>query len=157
MATTTTTKAKAAPKASESNVTPFPAEMPEAVREIAEKGIDQAKETYAKMKTMAEETTDMLEDTFTTASKGLTEFQHKAIDAARENANAGFDFIKDMMTVKSVSEAVELQTAFARKQYEALMGQSKELGEMASKVAQDSAKPLNEGVQKAVKSVSIAS
>ena len=61
------------------------------------------------------------------------------------------------MTVKSVSEAVELQTAFARKQYEALMGQSKELGEVASKVAQDSAKPLNEGVQKAVKSVSIAS
>ena len=155
---TTTTKAKAAPKAAaESNVTPFPVEMPEAVREIAEKGIDQAKDAYAKMKTMAEDTTDILEDTFTTASKGVTEFQHKAIDAARDNANAGFDFIKDMMTVKSVAEAVELQSAFARKQYEAMMGQSKELSEVASKVAQDSAKPLNEGVQKAVKNVSIAS
>lgn len=38
-------------------------EVPEAVREAAEKGVAQAKEAYEKLKVAAEETTELVEDT----------------------------------------------------------------------------------------------
>jgi len=45
-------------------------EIPAAFREIAEKSVSQAKETYEKMKSAAEEATDVLEDTYAAATKG---------------------------------------------------------------------------------------
>ena len=45
-------------------------ETPAAFREMAEKGIAQAKDGYEKMKGAAEQATELLEDTYATASKG---------------------------------------------------------------------------------------
>ena len=45
-------------------------EVPAGFREIAEKGIAQAKENYEKVKTAAEKATDTLETAYTTASTG---------------------------------------------------------------------------------------
>ena len=44
-------------------------EMPAAFREFAERGVAQAKDTYEKMKAAAEEATDVLETTYSTAAK----------------------------------------------------------------------------------------
>src|SRR2546428_4870526 len=86
-------------------------EIPAAFREMAEKSVSQAKETYEKMKTAAEEATDVLEGTYATATKGVSDYGLKVIEAARENTNAAFDFATRLMTVKSISEVVELSTA----------------------------------------------
>ena len=67
-------------------------EIPAAFREIAEKSVSQAKENYEKMKSAAEEATDVLEDTYATATKGASEYGLKCIEAARANTNATFDF-----------------------------------------------------------------
>ena len=45
-------------------------EVPPAFREFAEKGVSQAKEQYEKMKSVAEEATGVMEDTYANASKG---------------------------------------------------------------------------------------
>ena len=95
-------------------------EIPAAFRELAEKSVSQAKETYEKMKSAAEEATDVLEDTYATATKGAADYGLKMIEAARENTNAAFDFATQLMTVKSLSEMVELSTAHTRKQFETL-------------------------------------
>ena len=95
-------------------------EIPAAFRELAEKSVSQAKETYEKMKSAAEEATDVLEDTYATASKGASDYGLKMIEAARANTNAAFDFASQLMTVKSLSEMVELSTAHTRKQFETL-------------------------------------
>src|SRR5215468_12534139 len=90
-------------------------EMPAAFRDIAEKSVSQAKENYEKMKAAAEEATDLLEDTYATASKGAADYGIKMLEAARANTNAAFDFASEFITVRSLSEAVELSTAHARK------------------------------------------
>ena len=126
-------------------------EIPAGFREIAEKGVSQAKETYEKMKSATDEATDVIEDTFATASKGASEFGLKLIEAARQNTNAAFDFAAQLMTVKSLSEAVELSTAQARKQYEAIASQTKELAAIAQKVAADTAEPVKESLGKVFK------
>lgn len=128
-------------------------EIPAAFREIAEKGVSQAKENYEKLKAVAEEATDVLEETYSTATKGSTEYGLKLIDAARSNTNAAFDFFSEFITVKSLSEAVELSTAHARKQFEQLSAQTRELASIAQKVANETAEPLKSGVNKAFSKV----
>ncbi len=44
-------------------------EVPELVREFAEKGVKQAKDSYDKIKAAAEETTDLIENTYTAAPR----------------------------------------------------------------------------------------
>ena len=128
-------------------------EIPAAFRELAEKSVSQAKETYEKMKSAAEEATDVLEDTYATATKGVSDYGLKMIEAARENTNAAFDFASRLMTVKSLSEVVELSTAHTRKQFEAISNQSKQLIAIAQKVAADTAEPMKESLGKAFKKV----
>jgi phasin len=128
-------------------------EIPAAFREFAEKGVSQAKENYEKMKTAAEEATGLLEGTYATASKGASEYGSKVIEAARVNTNAAFDFATELMNVKSFSDFVELSTAHARKQFETVTAQSKELAALAQKVATETAEPVKESVSKAFKKV----
>jgi phasin len=128
-------------------------EMPAAFREFAERGVAQCKDTYEKMKAAAEEATDMLETTYATATKGASDYGLKVIDAARVNTNAAFDFAGDLITAKTLSEVIELSSTHARRQFEALAQQSKELGALAQKVATDAAEPIKSGVNKAFSKV----
>jgi phasin len=128
-------------------------EVPAAFREIAEKGISQAKENYDKVKAAAEGATDMLEETYATATKGATDYGLKLIETARSNTNAAFDFFGELLAVKSPSELIELTTAHTRKQFETLTAQGKELTALAQKVATDSSEPLKAGVSSAFKKV----
>jgi phasin len=128
-------------------------EVPAAFREIAEKGVAQAKDAYEKVKAATEEATDLIEDTYTTAVKGTVDYNLKVIEAARANANAAFDFASELIGVKSLSEVVELTTAHARKQFEAVTEQTKELTAAAQKLAAETAEPIKAGVTKAFKKV----
>jgi phasin len=120
-------------------------EVPAAFREFAEKGIAQARENYEKVKSATEQATDVLEDTYSTASKGCSDYGLKLIETARTNSNAAFDLYGELLTAKSYAEVVEKTTAFARAQFETVTAQAKDLYEHAQKVATDTAEPLKEG------------
>jgi phasin len=126
-------------------------EVPAAFREFAEKGVNQAKANWEKVKAATEETTDLLEDSYSTATKGAADYGLKVIEACRANTNAAFDFAGEMMNVKSLSEAVELSTSYARKQFEAMTVQSKELATLAQKVATETVEPIKDGITSAFK------
>jgi len=119
-------------------------EMPAAFRELAEKGISQAKENYEKVKGAAEQATEVIEETYSTASKGCTDYGLKVIETARTNSNAAFDLYGELLTAKSFAEVVEKSTAYMRSQFETLTAQAKELTEAAQKVATDTAEPIKE-------------
>lgn len=126
-------------------------EMPAVMREMAEKGVQNAREAYEKMKSHAEETTDLLEDTYSTASKGVAEYNTVALEALRSNVNATFDYFSALLGTKSVSEAVELSTGHLRKQFDVLSSQAKELSALAQKVASETAEPIKASVEKSIK------
>ena len=126
-------------------------EMPEMVRDFAEKSVQQAKDVYARMKSAAEETTDVLEDTYTTATKGATEFNLKALEALRANVNASFDYTRELLASKSLSEAVELSASHMRKQFESLSSQAKTFSALAQKIATETAEPIKAGMSKTLK------
>jgi phasin len=124
-------------------------EMPEAFREMAEQGIAHARDTYAKAKMASEEVADLLENTYTTATKGATEYNLKLIEIARTNTRAAFDYAHELLGVKSPSEFIELSTAQMRKQFDIVSAQNRELCALAQEVATDAAEPIKIGVSKA--------
>jgi phasin len=124
-------------------------EVPAAFREFAEKSVTQAKDNWEKMKVATEDATDMIETSYSTASKGAADYGLALIDVARANTNATFDFYSQLMTAKSLSEMIELSTAHARKQFETVTAQTKELAALAQKTATDTAEPIKGSVTKA--------
>ena len=119
-------------------------EVPPAFREAAEKGIAQTKANYDKMKSTAEQATDVLEETYATASAGCSGYGLKLIETARANSNAAFDLFGELLGAKSYSEVVEKTTAYMRAQFDTVTAQAKELTEHAQKVATDTAEPIKE-------------
>ena len=128
-------------------------EMPAAFREFAERGVAQCKDTYEKMKAAAEEATDVMETTYSTAAKGASDYGLKVIDAARVNTNAAFDFAGELLAAKTLSEVIELSSTHARKQFETFTEQGKEFGALAQKVANETAEPIKSGMTKAFSKV----
>ena len=128
-------------------------EVPAAFREFAEKSVTQAKDNWEKMKAASEEATDLIEDSYATASKGAADYGLKLIEASRTNTNSMFDYATQLMSVKSLSEAVELSTSHLRKQFDTLSAQSKELTALAQKVTTETVEPIKEGVSSAFKKV----
>jgi phasin len=128
-------------------------EIPAAFREFAEKGVSQAKDNWEKMKAVTEEATDVLEDSYATASKGAADYGLKVIEVSRANTNSAFDFATQLFAVKSLAEMVELSTSHLRKQFETMTSQSKELTALAQKVTTETVEPIKESVTSAFKKV----
>ncbi len=126
-------------------------EVPPAFRELAEKGVSQAKEQYEKMKSAAEEATGVMEDTYASASKGAAVYGQKVIDNARANSNAAFDLFGALLSAKSYAEVVELSTGYARKQFETLTEQAKELNAVAQKAGTETFEPIKDSFTSVLK------
>jgi phasin len=144
----THTKADAAKRAGSPYAMPK-TETPQAVRQMAENGAAQAKETYAKMSAAAADASNLIQTSCAAAAKGAMEYNAKVIEIACANANAAFDFARGLYGVKSPSEFLEMTTAHARKRFDVFSEQTKELATLAQKVASEAAQPLKAGVAKA--------
>jgi phasin len=123
-------------------------EIPAKFRDFAENSALQVRETFERMKSAAEVATDVIEETFATSTKRVSDYGLKVIDATRINTSAAFDFYAKLMTMESLSDVVELATARARKQFEAVTAQSKELAALMQKVTTETSKPMVESLTK---------
>src|SRR5690606_35999776 len=83
----------------------------EQLRTFAEKGVEQSKEAYAKLKTGADEAQKILETTFDAVKSAGSELSLKTIATLRANTDAGFNHLEALVGAKSLSEVLELQTA----------------------------------------------
>lgn len=129
----------------------IPFEVPEQVRALAEKGVSQARENYAKFKDAAETHNSAIEAFFANASKGAGTYSSKVMEFTKANTTASLDFAQELFGVKSPSEALELWSGFVRKQFETFTGQAKELAELGQKVATETVEPIKESATKLFK------
>jgi phasin len=127
------------------------AAIQENVRKAVEKSVADTRAAYAKAKSAAEEATGALESSYSTAAKGVVEFNTKTLEALRATAEANFDFVKAVINAKSVSEFVTLQSEHARKQVETISAQAKEIAALAQKIAAESVEPIKSQVAKTFK------
>ena len=126
------------------------------IRAFAEKGVEQSKEAYAKLKSGAEEAQKTLETTYETVKTASNELSLKTISALRTNSEAGFAHLEALVGAKSLSEVIELQTSFLRKRVELAVEQTKDFQAATTKAAEDMSKPVKAAFEKAMKELKVA-
>ena len=128
----------------------------EQLRDFAEKGVEQSKEVFAKMKDGAEQAQKALETAFEGVKGASSELSLKTISAWRSNADSVFSHLEALVAAKSVSEVVELQSAFVKKSFETGVEQAKDFGAAAQKAAEKAAQPVKDAFEKAAKDLKAA-
>ena len=129
----------------------IPFEVPEQMRAFAEKGVSQARDNYARFKDVAESNNSTMEAVFASAGKGASEYSAKLMEIIKANTTASLDFAQAMIGVKTPSEAMELWTGHAKKQFESISVWSKELAELSQKVASETVEPIKANASKLFK------
>ena len=129
----------------------IPFEVPEQMRAFAEKGVSQARDNYARFKDVAETNNSTIEAVFASASKGASEYSAKLMEIVKANTSASLDFAQEMVGVKSPTEALELWSSHAKKQFETFTAWSKELTELSQKVASENVDPIKANASKLFK------
>src|ERR1700728_3850865 len=104
----------------------IPFEVPEQMRAFAEKGVSQARDNYARFKDVAETNNSTMEAVFANVNKGASEYSAKLMEIIKTNTSANLDFAQELVGVKTPSEAMELWTGHAKKQFETFTAWSKE-------------------------------
>jgi phasin len=122
--------------------------MQENLRRAAEKGVAETRVAFEKSRAAAQDAAQALEASAKSVAEGAQYFGDKLVDALRANADANFDFLKSLIAAKSASEAIALNSEHARKSFDALAAQSKDLSQAAQKVAADAFSPLRETLAK---------
>lgn len=128
----------------------------EQFRAFAEKGVEQSKEAYAKVKNGMEDAQKVFESTFETAKAASSDLSMKSISSMRAGAEANFAHMEALVGAKSLSEVLELQTAFMRKSYEMMVEQAKDFQAASTKAAEDVTKPTKTAFEKAMKEFKVA-
>jgi phasin len=124
--------------------------IPESVRTLAEHTVDQTREACDHSTDAFEASVATFEKSFDAAGQGAAAFNRKIIDIARRNLNSGFDLAKSLAGAKNLTDMVELQTAYWRKQFGALTAQAEEVRELSTKAA-DATEALKEHMERSVK------
>ena len=121
-------------------------EVPQAMRDLAERNIAQMRETYERSKDALEGVVQSWERSFDATNQGAVALNRKIIDIAQRNINSGFDLAKGLAGAKNLAEAMELQADYWRKQLDTLAAQAEEVRTLSAQVAADATKPMKRGM-----------
>ena len=115
-------------------------EIPEAVRELAERNVEQARSAYGQFMEMARKVQDTVSKSQGAMAESAIELQSRVSKFAEENIQASFRFASDLSRARDLKEYIEIQQRYAQSQMKTYAHQAQELGKLMSEAAQK-AKP----------------
>jgi phasin len=115
-----------------------PFEVPAAVREMAERNIEQARAAYTQLMDMAKQAQDMVAKSSGAMATSTLEIQTRTMRYAQENISASFALAMELARARDVKDYMEIQTRFAQRQIKSYTEQAQELGRLMSEIAQKS-------------------
>ncbi|GGC83783.1 phasin [Chelatococcus reniformis] len=114
-------------------------EVPEEMRDFAEKSVDQARKAFDGFIGAAQKAMDSWEGSTATARFGSQDLTRKTLGYAEQNMHAALDHAQRLVRTKDMQEALKLQADFVQAQFVALQEQAKELGATIQKGASEAA------------------
>jgi hypothetical protein len=84
----------------------------------------------------------------TTVVTGLQSFAGEAAEYSKKSYEHGTKAVEQLMAVKSLDKAFEVQTEYAKSAYEAFIAQSTKMTEMMTAIAKDAYKPFEAALAK---------
>jgi phasin len=122
-----------------------PFEIPNEMRAVAERSVEQAKLAFNNYMQAAQEAVSTFEERVKAGQVGAQGISKKAMSFAERNVLSAFEFAQKIVQAKDIQEMVRMQTEFVQSQMQVLSEQVKDLGETATKSAMESVKNSGKG------------
>lgn len=115
-------------------------EIPEQVREVADKSVGQARKAFEQFLDATQKAMATAESSARSATEGVADVSRQSLAFVEENVAASFDLAQRLVQARTPQEIAALQQEYIRRQMKALTDQGKQLGEMAARAASDASK-----------------
>jgi phasin len=110
-----------------SNGTSF--QMPEEMREVMDKSVQQARQGFEKMMQAADQAARGIDDKTNSAQQQALDIRRKTMAFTEQNVAAAFDLAAKLVRAKSIDEVMRLQTEYMTQSFAAMRGQIQEAGQ----------------------------
>ena len=110
-----------------------PFEVPNELRDFAERSVEQARKAFEGFLTVAQRATGVGGDAATTSQGGAKTVSAHVLSYTERNVNAAFDLAQKLVRAKDPQEALALQSEYMKTQLAVLQEQAKELGSIFQK------------------------
>lgn len=110
-----------------------PFEIPNELRDFAERSVDQARKAFEGFVNVAQKTVGTVEGAASDAQSGAKTVGAQILSYTEENVNAAFDLAHKLVQAKDPQEALAVQSEFLKAQLNALQTQAKQLGALIQK------------------------
>jgi phasin len=111
-------------------------DIPDGVRQMAERNVEQARTAYSQFMDMMRQAQDMATRSSGAMTEAASDIQTKAMRFAEQNMEAGFQMAADLARARDMKDYFEIQSRHAQKQMQAYAQQAQELGRLLSEAAQ---------------------
>jgi len=115
-------------------------EVPEQMRDFAEKSVDQARKAFDDFMGATQKAVTNVEESANAVQAGAADVNKKALGFAEEHVNAAFQFAQQLVKASNVEDMMKLQQDYLRTQMESLGEQAREFSNSASKTVTEAAK-----------------
>jgi phasin len=114
-------------------MTRAPFEVPNELRDFAERSVDQARKAFEGFVSVAQEAAGTVEGAATTTENSVKSVGAQVLGFAEQNVNAAFSLAQKLVQAKDPQEAFALQSEYLKTQLAALQAQAKEFGALLQK------------------------
>lgn len=97
---------------------------------------------YEDIQKNSQENFDASVKSFGELNKGVQAIAGEVTDYTKKSIEEGTEAFEKFLGVKSVEQAFEIQTTYAKKAYEGYMSQMTKIGEMYADIAKETYKPV---------------
>lgn len=111
-------------------------EIPDAVRDLAERNMEQARTAYSQFMDVTRKAQEMMSKSSLSMASGIRELQERSLRYTQLNLDASFSFASELARARDPKEAMEIQAKFARQQMEMYQEQAQELSKLIASTAQ---------------------
>lgn len=131
----------------------FGYEVPNEMREMADKSVDQAKKAFDGFVGAASKAVEAAESHSAHAQSQSRDMAKKAFGYAEQNVTAAFDLAQRLVHAKDVEDVVRIQSDFLKSQMSALQTQMTDIGALVQESAKKAAADVQSTVEKAAHEV----
>ena len=116
-------------------------EIPKEMRSMAEASFEQARKTFDRFLTSAQQAAGSIEERGTSVQAGAKDISSKAIANAEKNVQASLDYAQSLLKARDLTEVMRLHSEYVQGQMRSLAEQASEMGQIVSRAAMDAVKP----------------
>jgi phasin len=118
---------------------PPPFEIPQQLRELAERNVEQARAAYGQFMDAMMQATGMWANAIpaNAMTSGFKSVQDRAVRFAKQNAEACFALASELANAKDISDVLAIQSRYAQTQMQAYALQAQELGRLMAEATQN--------------------